>query len=215
MTRSSSDLPGLRRDYPGTLLGEHEAAADPFAQFDIWFDEIRTRERDPTAMALATATRDGRPSSRMVLLKGADRRGFVFFTNYRSRKGQEIGQTRYASLLFYWASLDRQVRIEGTVSAVSGEESDAYFASRPLQSRWSAQCLRPERGDRQPRGAGGSRCRRARAVRRGRAEARLVGRIPGRALTVRVLAGTPQSPPRSSPLSSDPADGWLIERLAP
>jgi pyridoxamine 5'-phosphate oxidase len=138
MTRSPSDLPGLRRDYPGTLLGESQAAPDPFQQFDRWFDEIRTLERDPTAMALATATRDGRPSARMVLLKGLDRRGFVFFTNYRSRKGQEIGQTRHASLLFYWASLDRQVRVEGLVSAVSSEESDAYFALRPLESRWSA-----------------------------------------------------------------------------
>jgi pyridoxamine 5'-phosphate oxidase len=137
MTRSRSDLPELRREFPGMALGEAEAHADPFRQFDIWFEQVRELERDPTAMALATATRDGRPSARMVLLKGVDT-GFVFYTNYRSRKGREIGQTRYASLLFYWAALERQVRIDGTVSAVTADESDAYFASRPLESRWSA-----------------------------------------------------------------------------
>jgi pyridoxamine 5'-phosphate oxidase len=134
MIRSPSEL---RRDYPGAPLGESDADPDPFRQFQIWFDQIRELERDPTAMAVATATRDGRPSARMVLLKGVDS-GFVFFTNYRSRKGYEIGQTRYASLLFYWPSLERQVRIEGTVAAVSASESDDYFASRPLESRWSA-----------------------------------------------------------------------------
>jgi pyridoxamine 5'-phosphate oxidase len=137
MTKSRSDLPELRRDFPGMPLGESDAHADPFRQFDIWFEQVRELERDPTAMTLATATPDGRPSARMVLLKGVDS-GFVFYTNYRSRKGREIGQTRYASLLFYWASLERQVRVEGDVSAVTAEESDAYFASRPLESRWSA-----------------------------------------------------------------------------
>ena len=89
-------------------------------------------------MAVSTADRQGRPSSRMVLLKGVDERGFVFYTNYRSRKGRDIGETRFASLLFYWPSLERQVRIEGTIGAVSDAESDAYFASRPVESRWSA-----------------------------------------------------------------------------
>ena len=89
-------------------------------------------------MALATATRAGRPSARMVLLKGIDDRGFVFYTNYRSRKGREIGETRRASLLFYWPSLERQVRIDGGVEALSDAESDAYFATRPLESRLSA-----------------------------------------------------------------------------
>jgi pyridoxamine 5'-phosphate oxidase len=89
-------------------------------------------------MALATATPDGRPAARMVLLKGADERGFVFYTNYRSRKGRELGATGRASLLFYWPTVERQVRIEGVVEEVSGAESDAYFATRPLASRWSA-----------------------------------------------------------------------------
>jgi pyridoxamine 5'-phosphate oxidase len=131
-------LSDLRRDYLGEPLGEAESDADPFRQFSRWFEEMRTLERDPTAMALATADHDGRPSARMVLLKSYDQRGFVFYTNYRSRKGRDIGQTRYASLLFYWPSLERQVRVEGKVDAVTDEESDAYFATRPLESRWSA-----------------------------------------------------------------------------
>jgi pyridoxamine 5'-phosphate oxidase len=128
----------LRREYLGQPLSEHESDADPFAQFTRWFEQVRTLEADPTAMVVATADHDGRPSSRMCLLKGVDERGFVFYTNYRSRKGRDIGQTRFASLLFYWISLERQIRIDGGVNAVSDAESDAYFGSRPLESRWSA-----------------------------------------------------------------------------
>jgi pyridoxamine 5'-phosphate oxidase len=131
-------MPEIRREYLGQPLSETESSPDPFTQFALWFDQVRALEADPTAMVLATAGRDGRPSSRMVLLKGFDERGFVFFTNYRSRKGREIGENRFASLLFYWPSLERQVRIQGGVGAVPAEESDAYFASRPLDSRWSA-----------------------------------------------------------------------------
>jgi pyridoxamine 5'-phosphate oxidase len=93
-------------------------------------------------MALATATRDGRPSVRTVLLKGVDPRGFVFFTNYGSRKAREIAETGRASLLFLWRTVERQVRIDGTVEKVSDEESDAYFATRPLESRWSVYASR-------------------------------------------------------------------------
>jgi pyridoxamine 5'-phosphate oxidase len=103
-----------------------------------WFQAIRGLEPDPTAMALATVSADGRPSARMVLLKDADTRGFTFFTNYESRKGEELGRNPRASLLFYWRSLERQIRVEGTVSRVAEAESDAYFASRPVESRWSA-----------------------------------------------------------------------------
>jgi pyridoxamine 5'-phosphate oxidase len=127
----------IRREYRGQPLHERDAFTDPFEQFTHWFAEVRDLEADPTAMVLATATRDGRPAARMVLLKGVDERGFVFYTNYRSRKGREIGETRRACLLFYWPSLERQVRIEGTVDAVSEAEADAYFASRPVESRWS------------------------------------------------------------------------------
>jgi pyridoxamine 5'-phosphate oxidase len=128
----------LRREYRGQPLSEDEAAADPFEQFARWFEQARATEADPTAMTLATATPDGRPSARMVLLKGVDARGFVFYTNYDSRKAGELDGTHRAALLFYWPLLDRQVRIEGDVRRVPDAESDAYFASRPLESRWSA-----------------------------------------------------------------------------
>jgi pyridoxamine 5'-phosphate oxidase len=131
-------LSDIRREYLGQPLSEVDSEADPFAQFTRWFEQVRTLEADATTMTLATANRDGRPSARMVLLKAFDERGFVFYTNYRSRKGHDIGENRYASLLFYWATLERQVRIEGSIDAVSDEESDAYFATRPLESRWSA-----------------------------------------------------------------------------
>lgn len=119
-----------------------DADPDPLRQFARWFEQARAHEADPTAMALATATAEGRPSVRMVLLKGADEQGFVFYTNYQSRKAGEIAATGRASLLFYWPSLNRQVRIEGRVEKVSGAESDAYFASRPLESRWSVYASR-------------------------------------------------------------------------
>jgi pyridoxamine 5'-phosphate oxidase len=131
-------LADIRREYAGEPLDEARSDPDPFRQFSIWFEQVRPLEQDPTAMALATATRDGRPSVRTVLLKGVDARGFVFYTNYESRKAREMAQTGRASLLFVWRSVERQVRIEGTVEKVSDEESNAYFAARPLQSRWSA-----------------------------------------------------------------------------
>jgi pyridoxamine 5'-phosphate oxidase len=130
-------LADIRRDYLGEPLSETVSDPDPFAQFARWFEQARTLEPDPTAMALATASREGRPSVRTVLLKGADARGFVFYTNYDSRKAREIGETRRASLLFYWRSLERQVRVDGLVETVGGSESDAYFATRPVESRWS------------------------------------------------------------------------------
>ena len=125
----------IRRDYRGEPLSEGHAEADPWAQFTRWFEQVRGTEADPTAMALATATPDGRPSVRTVLLKGVDERGFVFYTNYGSRKAHELDATGRAGLLFFWPSLERQVRIDGAVERVSAAESDAYFASRPLESR--------------------------------------------------------------------------------
>lgn len=127
----------IRRDYSGEPLSETESNPDPFQQFARWFEQIRDLEADPTAVTLATATRDGRPSARTVLLKGVDARGFVFYTNYNSRKAREIDETGRASLLFYWPSVVRQVRVDGRVERVSDAESDAYFATRPLESRWS------------------------------------------------------------------------------
>ena len=127
----------LRREYRGESLSETESDADPFRQFARWFEQIRAIEADPTAFALATATRDGRPSVRTVLLKGVDDRGFLFFTNYNSRKARELVETGRASLLFYWPSVVRQVRVDGSAEKVTDAESEAYFATRPLESRWS------------------------------------------------------------------------------
>jgi len=127
----------IRRDYVGEPLSETESDPDPFQQFARWFGQARQGEVDPTAMALATASADGRPSVRTVLLKGVEGGGFVFYTNYDSRKAHELTATGEAALLFYWASLNRQVRISGRVDKVSDAESDAYFAARPLESRWS------------------------------------------------------------------------------
>ncbi len=112
---------------------------NPFRQFAAWFAEADQSEpRDANAMTLATATPDGMPSARTVLLKGYDTRGFVFYTNRQSRKGEELGANRRAALLFYWKSLSRQVRIEGTVEDVTDAEADAYYASRPRLSRLGA-----------------------------------------------------------------------------
>ena len=135
-------LADIRRDYLGEPLSETESHEDPFVQFERWYEQARALEPDPTAMVLATSSASGRPSVRTVLLKGVDRRGFVFYTNYESRKAREIAETGRASLLFYWRSLERQVRVEGTVEKVSDQESDAYFATRPVESRWSVYASR-------------------------------------------------------------------------
>jgi pyridoxamine 5'-phosphate oxidase len=127
----------IRREYSGEPLSETESDADPFRQFAHWFAQIRDLEADPTAFALATATPDGRPSVRTVLLKDVDGGGFVFYTNYTSRKAHDMAESGRAAMLFYWPSLVRQVRVEGTVEKVTDAESDAYFATRPLESRWS------------------------------------------------------------------------------
>ena len=127
----------IRRDYLGEPLSETESDPDPFQQFARWFAQARQGEVDPTAMALATASAGGRPSVRTVLLKGVEGGGFVFYTNYDSRKARELAATGEAALLFYWASLNRQVRISGCVDKVSDTESDAYFATRPIESRLS------------------------------------------------------------------------------
>ena len=120
-------------------LREADAAADPLMQFRAWFADVQAaRLPQPEAMALATATPDGRPSVRMVLLRGLDERGFVFFTNYESRKGIELAANPRAALVFYWLGLDRQVRVEGQVEVVTAAESDAYFQSRPRGSRVGA-----------------------------------------------------------------------------
>jgi pyridoxamine 5'-phosphate oxidase len=114
---------------------------NPIRQFQVWIDEVHrsgVSEQDAISMTLATATKDGKPDARIVLLKSFDELGFVFYTNYQSRKAKELGESPRACLLFYWPQLWRQVRIEGTVAKVSAEESDAYFQSRPLGSKLGA-----------------------------------------------------------------------------
>ena len=137
----------IRQTYQKFELLESSVAADPYAQFGLWFDQaLHSKVREPTAMTLATATPAGRPSARIVLLKGYDARGFVFYTNYDSRKGCELQANATAALLFFWPELERQVRIEGRVAQVAAEESDAYFRSRPLGSRigaWASPQSRP------------------------------------------------------------------------
>jgi pyridoxamine 5'-phosphate oxidase len=120
-------------------LSETDVASDPFRQFEVWYsDALAANLMQPNAMTLATASKDGKPSARIVLLKGFDKRGFVFYTNYESRKGQELAQNPWAALVFLWAELQRQVRIEGWVEKCSAEDSDLYFQSRPLGSRLGA-----------------------------------------------------------------------------
>jgi len=129
----------LRTEYRRETLDEKDVAPDPFRQFEHWLDEaIKAQLPEPTAMSLATVGADGNPSCRIVLLKGFDSAGFVFFTNYESAKGAALAHHPRAALLFFWVELERQVRIEGAIHKVSPAESDAYFASRPHASRLGA-----------------------------------------------------------------------------
>jgi pyridoxamine 5'-phosphate oxidase len=129
----------LRQEYMRAGLSEADAQRDPIRQFELWFeDALRARLPLPNAMTLATVDGSGAPSARVVLLKGVDQGGFVFYTNYASRKARELAARGSACLVFMWSELERQVRIEGGVGRVSGQESDAYFASRPLGARLSA-----------------------------------------------------------------------------
>jgi pyridoxamine 5'-phosphate oxidase len=133
------NIADLRREYSLASLSEADVDPDPLRQFQSWLQEAITAELpEPTAMTLATVGVDGAPSARIVLLKSVDAGGFVFFTNYESRKGSELAANPSAVLLFYWTLLERQVRIDGRVARVASEESDAYFASRPHLARLGA-----------------------------------------------------------------------------
>ncbi len=132
-------LADLRKDYTLAGLTEKDLAKDPFRQFEKWFQEAEAAKiTEPNAMSLCTATRDGRPSTRTVLLKGVDGRGFVFYTNYESRKSRDLHENPVAALLLPWVALERQVIIEGTVSKVPREESEAYYHTRPRASQLAA-----------------------------------------------------------------------------
>jgi pyridoxamine 5'-phosphate oxidase len=139
MSSTSDRIAELRKSYERAELGEDASHADPLQQFDQWLTEaIAAAVPEPNAMTLATVGNDLRPSTRPVLVKGYDARGIVWYTNYESRKGQELAGNPYAALQFHWVELERVVRIEGRVEKTSAEESDAYFASRPLDSRIGA-----------------------------------------------------------------------------
>lgn len=129
----------LRKSYERAELDESASLADPLAQFELWLQQALNSELpEPNAMTLATVGADGRPSTRVVLIKGCDARGIVWYTNYDSRKGRELALHPFAALQFHWVELERVVRIEGRVEKVDAAESDAYFASRPLDSRIGA-----------------------------------------------------------------------------
>jgi pyridoxamine 5'-phosphate oxidase len=132
-------LADMRKDYGLAGLLEKDLAKNPFRQFDRWFEEaVAAKITEPNAMTLATTGRDGRPAARTVLLKGCDGRGFVFYTSYESRKGRELDANARATLLFPWVAMERQITIEGLVTRVAREESEAYFHSRPRASQLAA-----------------------------------------------------------------------------
>ena len=133
------DIAALRKSYERDELDETHSSADPLLQFRTWLEQALAAELpEPNAMTLATVGPDGRPSTRVVLVKGVDERGIVWYTNYLSRKGRELQGNPFAALQFHWVELERVVRIEGRVERVDAAESDAYFASRPLDSRLGA-----------------------------------------------------------------------------
>jgi pyridoxamine 5'-phosphate oxidase len=136
---NQKDLQNLRQEYSAASLSEASTKADPIKQFEQWFNEaVESGQHEPNAMTLATATYDGRPSARIVLLKGFDAAGFVFYTNYLSRKGKDITKNPLGALTFFWGTLERQVRIEGTIEKLSKEQSEEYFHTRPVKSQLGA-----------------------------------------------------------------------------
>jgi pyridoxamine 5'-phosphate oxidase len=136
---SSDDLARVRKEYSRHSLDELDVDLNPIVQFRHWFEEaIKAELPEPNAMTLATASPDGKPSARVVLLKGFDERGFVFFTNYEARKSVELAANPQAAVLFFWGELERQIRIEGVVEKTSRKESEEYFKTRPPDSRLSA-----------------------------------------------------------------------------
>jgi pyridoxamine 5'-phosphate oxidase len=133
------EIAALRKEYKKLQLHETEVAQNPFEQFQQWFtDALQSEIEEPNAMTLATASSDGKPSARIVLLKSFDETGFIFFTNYESKKGKQLFGNPFAALVFFWKELERQVRIEGTIVKISAQESDIYFDSRPPGSRIGA-----------------------------------------------------------------------------
>ena len=136
---NEQDIQNLRQDYSAASLNENDVDTNPMRQFDKWFNEaINSKVHEPNAMTLATATTDGRPSARIVLLKGFSDDGFKFYTNYLSRKGKEIAKNPMGALIFHWGDMERQVRVEGTIEKLDKNYSEKYFHSRPKKSQLGA-----------------------------------------------------------------------------
>jgi pyridoxamine 5'-phosphate oxidase len=136
---NKEEIQNIRNEYKLATFSEEDANADPIKQFEKWFNEALASEQfEPTAMTLATATTDGRPSARIVLMKGFHREGVEFYTNYLSRKGKEIAKNPNGAIVFFWGELERQVRMEGTIEKLSKEQSERYFHTRPRASQMGA-----------------------------------------------------------------------------
>ena len=136
---NQQEIQNLRQDYTAATLSENDTKGDPINQFEQWFNEaLAAKLHEPNAMTLATATANGKPSARIVLLKGFNQHGFMFYTNYLSRKGKEITKNPQGAITFFWAELERQVRIEGTIEKLSKEDSERYFHTRPKGSQIGA-----------------------------------------------------------------------------
>jgi pyridoxamine 5'-phosphate oxidase len=139
MSNLSQEILGIQYKSEDNHLNESEIAANPFQQFEKWFSEAaKHHTKDATAFVLSTATKDGKPSARVVLLKGVEKESFVFFTNYESRKGKELLENPFAAMTFYWSQIEKQVRVEGKVQKLSDTESDEYFKTRPAGSQAGA-----------------------------------------------------------------------------
>jgi len=136
---NQQEIQNLRQDYTAATLSENDTKGDPINQFEQWFNEaLAAKLHEPNAMTLATATTNGKPSARILLLKGFNQHGFIFYTNYLSRKGKEITKNPQGAITFFWGELERQVRIEGTIEKLSKEDSERYFHSRPKGSQIGA-----------------------------------------------------------------------------
>ncbi len=190
-------LAELRKSYERDELDEASCADDPLHQFEKWLEQaIKAQLPEPNAMTLATVGADGRPSTRIVLIKGLDARGLVWYTNYDSRKGRELAHQPHAALQFHWVELERVVRVEGRVEKVSAEESDAYYATRPLDSRIGAWASPQSQPITLARSAGGQRRQGRRATRPAPAATPALGRLSAGSRSLGVLAGPSQPPAR-------------------